>query len=164
MIRASTTALLALVLTGCGPSGEPGQAGAPAVAARPAPTPAEKTALLATLPAPWSEGDLDNGRRVFARCRACHTMTEGGPNMTGPNLYGLFGRQAGSHPGFNYSAAVRDAGFVWDGARLADWLENPRTFLRGNKMSFAGISDATDRRDVVAFLKVETGHRPPATP
>lgn len=159
-------ALAALALTGCSQSPDQ-KAEGPPTPARPAPTPAptavEKVALLATLPAPWNEADLENGRRAFARCRSCHTITEGGPNMTGPNLYGIFGRQAGTQPGFNYSTAMKEADFVWDGARLDDWLENPRTFLQGNKMSFAGIPDPTDRRDVVAFLKVETGYAPSGT-
>ena len=171
MIRPALTALVALALTGCGqgsdssgaPSAESGTRAPPAAAAAPAPTPAEKTAVLAALPAPWNQADLDNGRRVFARCRSCHTITEGGPNMTGPNLHGVFGRQSGAVPGFNYSAALQEAGFVWDGEQLDRWLENPRTFLKGTKMSFAGIPDATDRRDVIAFLKVETGYAPPPT-
>ena len=141
-----------------------GASEAPAAAPKPALTPEQKTALLASLPAPWNQGDLENGRRVFARCRACHTLTEGGPNMTGPNLYGVFGRQAGTQPKYNYSAAVEAAGFAWDGERLDHWLENPRTFLKGTKMSFAGIPDATDRRDVIAFLKVETGYAPAVAP
>lgn len=127
---------------------------------RPALTAEQKTALLATLPAPYNAADLANGQRVFARCRSCHTITEGGPNMTGPNLYGVFGRAAGAAEGYNYSTAVKQAGFVWDADHLNNWLENPRTFLKGTKMSFAGIPDATDRRDVIAFLKVETGYAP----
>jgi cytochrome c len=159
MNRPALFALAALALTGCG-QGADQNAAAPAAPARPAPTAAEKTALLASLPAPYNGADLENGRRVFARCRSCHTITEGGPNMTGPNLYGVFGRQAGARPDFNYSAAMQSANFVWDGERLDHWLENPRTFLKGTKMSFAGIPDETDRRDVVAFLKVETGYAP----
>ena len=162
MNRPTLIALAALALTGCGQGqGAAEKTGAPAAPAAPAPTAAEKTALLAALPAPYNVADLDNGRRGFARCRSCHTITEGGSNMTGPNLYGVFGRQAGVHPGFNYSAAMKEADFVWDGPRLDDWLENPRTFLKGTKMSSAGIPDATDRRDVIAFLKVETGYTPP---
>ncbi len=161
MNRTALAVLAGLVLTGCGQA--PGQdAAAPAAPTRPVPTAAEKGALLAAMPAPWNQADLENGRRVFARCRSCHTITEGGPNMTGPNLYGVFGRQAGARPDFNYSAAMKATDFVWDGERLDDWLENPRTFLKGTKMSFAGIPDAGDRRDVVAFLKVETGYAPPA--
>lgn len=167
MNRPVLIALATFALTGCGQGSETTPAGgetAPAVPARPAPTAAEKAAILATLPAPYNEADLDNGRRAFARCRSCHTISEGGPNMTGPNLYGVFGRRAGVQPGFNYSAAMKSADFIWDGEQLDNWLESPRTFLKGNKMSFAGIPDATDRRDVVAFLKVETGYSPPAQP
>jgi cytochrome c len=167
MHRPALIALVTFALAGCGQSEAPAQTAAPgsapaapAAAVAPAPTAAEKTAILATLPAPWNSADLDNGRRVFARCRSCHTITEGGPNMTGPNLYGIFGQQAGAHAGFNYSTALKEAGFAWDGERLDHWLENPRTFLQGTKMSFAGIPDATDRRDVIAFLKVETGYSP----
>jgi|JI10StandDraft_1071094.scaffolds.fasta_scaffold38028_3 cytochrome c len=171
MNRPALIVLAALALTGCGqgkaPAEEANTPASPAPeSALPPPAPApvtpavDKTAILATLPAPWNTADLDNGRRVFARCRSCHTITEGGPNMTGPNLYGVFGQQAGTHAGFNYSAALKGAGFVWDGEKLDQWLENPRTFLQGTKMSFAGIPDATDRRDVIAFLKVETGYTP----
>lgn len=164
MHRTVLTGLIALTLTGCGQGQRPDAGEAASAPPRPAPTEAEKAALLASLPAPYNEADPGNGRRAFARCRSCHTITEGGPNMTGPNLYGIFGRQAGSHPGFNYSPAVREAGFAWDAERLDHWLENPRTFLAGTKMSFAGIPDAADRRDVIAFLKVETGYAPPAQP
>jgi len=154
-------AVALLLLTACGDGGDR-PAGTATPPARPAPTDAEKAALLASLPAPYNAADLENGRRVFARCRACHTLTEGGPNMTGPNLHGVFGRQAGSKDRYNYSPALRDAGFAWDAGRLDHWLENPRAFLKGNKMSFPGLPDADDRRDVIAFLKVETGYVPPA--
>ena len=161
MNRPVLIALSVIALTGCGRGEGPAeQSAAPAASTAPAPTAAEKAVLLAALPDPYNAADLDNGRRAFARCRSCHTITEGGSNMTGPNLYGVFGRQAGSHPGFNYSAAMKEADFIWDGDRLDDWLESPRTFLKGNKMSFAGIPDPTDRRDVIAFLKVETGYTP----
>lgn len=159
---ALAAALLLLAACGDGGGTGPQSSSAAAPAAPAAPTDAEKAALLAALPAPWNAGDLENGRRVFARCRACHTITEGGPNMTGPNLHGVFGRVAGSKDGFNYSPALREAGFTWDAEHLDHWLENPREFLRGNKMSFAGIRDAEDRRDLIAFLKVETGYTPPA--
>lgn len=171
MIRFSLAALAALALTGCSqedagsrsevPSASGPIGSAPVTQTPVAATAAEKAALLATLPPPYDQADLDNGRRVFARCRSCHTVTEGGPSMTGPNLYGMFGRQTGAQAGYNYSAALKNAGFIWDGQQLDDWLENPRTFLRGTKMSFAGIPSPTDRRDVIAFLKIETGYAPP---
>lgn len=155
---------LAAALLGLSACGESGGAATdqPAAPRRPIPTAAEKAAMLTALPAPYNQADLDNGRAVFARCRSCHTITEGGPDMTGPNLYGVFGRQAGTHGKYNYSPAVKAAGFVWDADKLDHWLENPRTFLRGTKMTYAGLPDATDRRDVIAYLKVETGYTPPA--
>jgi len=162
MTRLALAAAALLGLSACGDGGA--GSGAPATPPRPELTAAQKTALLAALPAPYNQGDLDNGRRVFARCRSCHTVTEGGPNMTGPNLYGVFGRQAGTVPKYNYSEAVKTAGFVWDAEKLDHWLENPHTFLRGTKMSFAGLPDATDRRDVIAWLKVETGYVAPVAP
>lgn len=164
MQRPAVLAAALLLLTACGDGGDGPDAAAagPAAPAAAAPTDAEKAALLASLPAPYSAGDLDNGRRVFARCRACHTITEGGPDMTGPNLYGVFGREAGDKDGYNYSPALREAEFTWDAERLDHWLENPREFLRGNKMSFHGLPDPTDRRDLIAFLKVETGYAPAA--
>ncbi len=150
---------LMLGLAACGEASPPTDA-APAPAPRPALSEAEKAAILASLPAPYDQGDLDNGRRAFARCRSCHTITPGGPDMTGPNLWGVFGRSAGTHGRYNYSPALRQAGFTWDAARLDDWLANPRTFLPGNKMTFPGLPDATDRRDLIAWLKVETGYAP----
>ncbi len=157
------TAVIGL-LAGCGPSDSgdaPGKAAAPPPRAL---TEAERTAALAALPAPYAQADLDNGRQVFARCRSCHTITPGGPNMTGPNLHGVIGRTAGTHANYNYSKAVKAAGFAWDGDRIDHWLENPRTFLPGNKMTFPGLPDATDRRDVVAFLSVEGATPPAAAP
>jgi len=150
-----------LTLTACGPNGD--QGGAPQSKAPPALTETEKADLLAALPAPYNTGDLDNGRRVFARCRACHTIGRDGPDMAGPNLYGVFGRKAGERPRYNYSNTLRTADFVWDAQALDRWLQNPRGFLPGNKMTFAGLPDAKDRRDVIAFLKVETGYRPAAS-
>jgi cytochrome c len=137
-------------LGGCGPSGSQ----APAT---PPPTAAQKQAALASLPAPYNTGDLDNGERQFGVCKSCHTITPGGRNMTGPNLYGVFGRKAGTAPEFNYSDAVKGAGFVWDGDHLDQWLANPRTFLPGTKMSFAGLPDEKNRIDLIAYLKLETG-------
>lgn len=141
------------LLAGCGPSEAP-KATPPAAPPRVL-TSAERATALAALPAPYNAADLENGRRVFARCRSCHTITPNGPNMTGPSLYGVIGRTAGTHAGFNYSPALKAAGFAWDDARIDHWLQNPRTFLPGNKMTFPGLPDATDRRDVIAFLSVD---------
>lgn len=114
---------------------------------------------LAALPAPYNTADLENGQRKFALCRSCHTITAGGPNMTGPNLYGLFGRTIGTAPKFNYSQPVKAAGFSWDGDHLDKWLTDPRGFLPGNRMTFVGVKDAKDRTDLIAYLMVETARK-----
>lgn len=161
MLHHTKTVLAAaglLALAACGQGGEetsgPTEASkAPAAA----PSDAEKQALLAALPAPYNTGDLENGRRQFGLCRSCHTIAEGGPNLTGPNLYGVFGRTAASVEGYRYSDALQSAGFVWDAERLDAWLANPRTYLPGNRMTFAGLADPQKRLDLIAYLKVESG-------
>jgi cytochrome c len=150
--------VLAVSLAGCSKDG--GTASETAAPAAAAPTDAQKAAALATLPAPYNTGDLANGQRKFALCRSCHTITEGGPALTGPNLHGVFGRKAGSVADYSYSDAVKAAGFVWDGEHLDKWLADPRGFLPGTKMSFAGLKDPKDRIDLIAYLKVETGYKP----
>ena len=145
------------LLAGCG-SGDTTPK-APPVPVPPPLTDAQRASMLAALPAPYNQADLENGRAVFARCRSCHTVVANGDNMTGPNLYGVIGRVAGTHAGFNYSSAVKTAGFTWDDDHIDHWLTNPRTFLPGNKMTFPGLPDATDRRDVIAFLSVEGAKR-----
>lgn len=154
-------ALFLLALAACSPPENENTAAA--TTPRAELTATETAALLASLPAPYNNADLENGRRAFARCRSCHTLNEGGPDMTGPNLWGVFGRLAGSHPGYNYSTSMKAADFDWGADQLDHWLQNPRTFLPGNKMTFPGLPDDTDRRDVIAFLKVETGYAPPTS-
>lgn len=163
-LKPAAFAALCIIVSACskdgGSSGEaPASAPADAPAAA-APTDAQKAAALAALPAPYNTGDLSNGQSQFAFCRSCHTATEGGPDLTGPNLYGVFGRKAGSKAGYAYSDAVKNAGFTWDAEHLDKWLTSPRDFLPGTKMTFAGVHDPKDRIDLIAYLKVETGYKP----
>jgi cytochrome c len=165
-LELAAVAALCLALSACSrdggssaeaPASAPADAPAPAAAA---PTDADKAAALAALPAPYNTGDLSNGQSKFAFCRSCHTATEGGPDLTGPNLHGVFGRKAGSKAGYTYSQALQNAGFTWDAEHLDKWLTDPRGFLPGTKMTFAGIHDPKDRIDLIAYLKVETGYKP----
>ena len=96
--------------------------------------------------------DLANGRREFRRCQSCHTVNEGGRSMVGPNLYGVVGRAAASTDGFSYSSALSQSGLVWTSDALDTWIENPRAMVPNNRMSFVGLRDADDRRDVIAYL------------
>ena len=154
-------AAVAALVTACSKSQPTASGGQPAAgAAAPAPpSDAEKQKLLTSLPAPYNAADIANGEAKFALCQSCHTLAPGGANMTGPNLHGVFGKTAGANPDFKYSDAVKAAGFVWDGDHLNQWLEKPQTFLPGTKMTFAGLKDAKDRTDLIAYLMVETGHK-----
>lgn len=89
----------------------------------------------------------------FARCAVCHDATKGGPNKLGPNLYGTFGKQAGTHGSFAYSDALKGSGLSWDEATLDKWLENPRTLVAGNRMSFPGLKDAAKRKEIIDYMK-----------
>jgi cytochrome c len=158
------TACLPLALAGCGPSGGSAPANTAAETSAPAPAPvlsdAQKKALVAQLPAAYQAADLSNGEAKFALCRSCHTTAQGGDDMTGPNLWGVFGRKAGSKASFTYSDDLKKAGWTWDADRIDKWIANPRAVLAGTKMTFVGMPDANDRRDVVAFLKVQTSEAP----
>lgn len=145
---------LATLVAACGQPADKGAASGAAPVSD-----AEKAALLASYPAPYNTADLANGKAKFALCQSCHTIAPGGANMTGPNLHGVFGKKAAANSEFNYSDALKNAGIVWDADHLSQWLEKPQTYLPGTKMSFAGLKDAKDRTDLIAFLMVETGHK-----
>lgn len=113
-------------------------------------------AIIAELGETYVGANLENGARVYRRCQSCHTLPEGGRHMVGPNLYGVFGREAGAAEGFRYSPAMAESGIVWSAETLDEYLTNPRTYIPRNRMSFAGLRDAEDRRDVIAYLAVET--------
>ena len=161
--RLGMLAASALALAACGqPSSNTANTAASSapVGAPPELTDAQKKALVAELPAAYQAADLSNGEARFAICRSCHTLNQGGDDMTGPNLWGIFGRKAGAKPGFTYSDDLKNAGWTWDADRLDKWITNPHAVLAGTKMTFVGMPNATDRRDVIAFLKVQTSPAP----
>jgi cytochrome c len=101
-----------------------------------------------------SQGTEDaSGQQAFNNaCRTCHVTREG-DNRLGPNLYKIIGRKAGSLPDYNYSSAMKEAGFVWDEEKLDRFIENPDQVVSGNSMKpYSGVPSSDERRKIIAFL------------
>lgn len=98
-------------------------------------------------------GDAAAGEKVFRKCAACH-KTEPGVEALGPTLFGVVGRDVASLPDFDYSPEMVawGAGKTWDEALLGTWLEKPREVVEGTRMTFAGLRDAQDRANLIAYL------------
>jgi len=95
------------------------------------------------------------GQAVSAKCASCHTFTQGGPNGTGPNLYGTLGKKPGTHPGFAYSAAMTGEGAahpIWDYDELDAFLKAPQKHIPGTKMTFIGLKKQEDRIAMISYL------------
>ena len=95
-------------------------------------------------------GDPGNGEMIYARCAACHALAY---DRTGPRHCGLFGRRAGSVEGFTYSPAMKRSKIVWNAATLDGFLRSPLTYVPGTAMGYAGVTDAKERTDLIAYLK-----------
>ncbi len=100
-------------------------------------------------------GDVDKGKKVFKKCKACHVADEE-KNRVGPHLVGLFGRTAGSLDGYKYSKAMIGHGVVWDDDTLAEYLAAPRKVVKGTKMAFGGLKKDEDIVNIIAYLKSVT--------
>jgi cytochrome c len=97
-------------------------------------------------------GDADAGKALFTKkCGLCHSAVQG-QNKIGPSLYGVVGRKAGTAADYTYSDAMKNANRTWDATTLDDYLTNPRQKIPGVKMIFAGLPDASDRANVIAYL------------
>lgn len=122
----------------------PGGAGEPA---------AEPEIPLATL---LASATVEGGERVAKQCISCHSFEKGGPNKTGPNLFAIVGSSFAHLDGYGYSNALKEAkaaGRVWSFEELNGYLENPKKYLPGNKMSFAGLRRAEQRADMIVYLR-----------
>jgi cytochrome c len=101
--------------------------------------------------------NAEKGGSLFQnRCSMCHSTQEGGPNKFGPNLHGLFGRQAASLPEYNYSNDLRGSGIVWNSQTLDEYLADPHRGRRDAKMAYPGLSSKTDRTDLISYLEQAT--------
>jgi cytochrome c len=100
----------------------------------------------------FADGDADKGKKVFNKCKACHSL-DAGKNKIGPSLHGVFGRKAGTEEGFKYSDAMKNSGITWSEDTLSEYLADPKGKVPGNKMAFVGLKKDDDRADVIAYLK-----------
>ncbi|WP_417816138.1 c-type cytochrome [Thalassospira alkalitolerans] len=119
--------------------------------AEPAAAPAEPAGpepILAML----ASVDLAAGEKVFKKCASCHDAEKGGPNKTGPNLYGIVGNHFAHKDDFSYSSGMAEHGGSWGFEELNHFLYKPRDYIDGTKMSFGGLKKASDRAAVIAWL------------
>jgi cytochrome c len=134
-----------------GTGAAPAAGGAPAPAAE-APAEAVGVSGASDIEARLANADTKMGQRQYIFCQACHTVEAGGMNKVGPNLHGIIGSPAGKAEGFVYSAALAESGLTWDLATLDRWIESPNSVAPGTTMVFAGVADAGQRADLIAYL------------
>jgi cytochrome c len=111
--------------------------------------------LLAAAGAARADGDAARGEKRFEECATCHTL-ERGVNNVGPSLFGLFDRKAGEIADFRYSPALKKSGITWSPQALDTFIADPQKEVPGNRMPFAGMPDAGDRADLIAYLQKAT--------
>jgi cytochrome c len=108
-----------------------------------------------------AKGDVAKGAATFAKCKACHSIEQGGANGIGPNLWAVLGDTIGAgRGGYAFSDSLKGKGGKWDFASLDEWLTSPARYATGTKMSFAGIGDAQQRADVILYLNAQGSNAP----
>ena len=107
------------------------------------------------------KANVADGKSISTRCEQCHDLSKGGPNKIGPNLWGVVGRPRASHPGFEYSSAMKSKGGTWTYDELFKFLKSPGAYIPGTKMSFAGLPRASERAEVIAYLNTKSDNPQP---
>jgi cytochrome c len=121
--------------------------------------PAEMTMAEALNVLPAAEL-ITAGEKAYSKCQSCHTIDAGGANGIGPNLAGVMGGPVAGKAGFAYSAELKALGGNWDWDRMNDWLKNPKAYVSGTKMSFAGLSKIEDRAALAMYLNSKGANLP----
>ena len=104
----------------------------------------------------FASTNVTEGAKIFKKCAACHSIAEGGGNKIGPALWGALGRQAGSIPDYKYSKAMAAHGKNWSFEEMNGFLIKPKGWIKGTKMSFAGLKKAKDRAAVILYMNENT--------
>lgn len=112
-------------------------------------------AVIALATGSATAANIDEGKKVFNKCKACHSL-EAGKRKVGPSLHGVFGRKAGTLEGFKYSQALKDSGITWDEGSMRRYLADPKAVVPGGRMAFAGIKKDSEMDDLIAYLKQAT--------
>ena len=100
----------------------------------------------------FASTSANDGAKVFTKCAACHSIAEGGANKIGPALWGVIGRKAGSVPDYKYSKALAAYSKNWSFEEMNGFLIKPKDWIKGTKMSFAGLKNAKDRAAVILYM------------
>lgn len=103
----------------------------------------------------YADGDAVRGEARFKECAACHKL-DAGANEVGPSLHGIFSRKAGELADFRYSPAMKRSGVLWTAETLDKYIADPQAFIPANRMPYAGMSNANDRADLIAYLQKAT--------
>ena len=108
----------------------------------------EKIDIMAIM----TQGDIASGEKIFKKCAACHSINKGGKNKIGPALYNVVGRAVGGVDDYKYSKALASYGKDWTFEELNGFLKKPASYLKGTKMSYAGLRKEKDRASIIKYL------------
>lgn len=109
-------------------------------------------AFAAATGAALADGDAAKGEKKFEECHACHSLDKNAESV-GPSLYGVFGRKAGTLADFRYSPAMKRSNIVWSPEGVDAFITDPQKAVPANRMPYAGMANAADRADLIAFLQ-----------